>query len=545
VAETAFAAVRLVELVDHVEHDVLDALDHELSDALTAADFGVDRRVGVDQEHLELAAIAAVDEARCVQTGETSSQRQATARLDESGVADRDGHRHAARHEHPAARRRDDHRLAGHQVETRVTWSGIGGQGKIGVESDYRDRQHGARIEHRPRRGSAWAVGVAQASPGRCERSSSIGAMSFEPEAGSRGLRDHVGVLRRRAVIIVAITALAVVAALLWSLSQPRRYTANAQVLVQQEPATVADPRPDQIVESRRLDPLRVMQNEARLASSQIVRDRAQTDSGMATSVSVSNPRDTDVLIISATASSAEAAAAEANAAAAAYVAVRQELSDSRATASIEAIDGELAIIDARVAAIDGALADPATSPEQAIALAAEREALVEQRAAWVRQQAVLSADAALAATNQATIINQANPPSSPSQPATLRNLALAFVLGLAIALAVAYGVDQLDDSVRTPDDLERSLTLPLLGEVDTLDLRGGVRAVPATDPDLVDAGLKALAPDGTSVPEGAHVLAVPQGTRARVVRRNASLLDRLGVHLVGTVLLSDHRTGP
>jgi capsular polysaccharide biosynthesis protein len=368
--------------------------------------------------------------------------------------------------------------------------------------------------------------------------------MSFEPEVGSRGLRDHMGVLRRRAVIIVAITALAVLAALVWSLAQPRRYTASAQVLVQQETATVADPRPDQIVDSKRLDPLRVMQNEARLASSQLVRDRMRADTGIGTGVSVTNPRDTDVLVISATAPTADEAARAANAAAAAYVAVRQELSDSRATASIEAIDTELGAIDARLAAIDAELA-AGTSPEQTIALTAERDALVEQRAAWVRQQAVLTADAALAGTNQASIINQANPPSRPSQPATARNLTLALILGLAIALVVAYAVDQLDDSLRTTDDLARALSLPVLGEIDTLDRHDGVRAVPAADPDLLDAGLKALAPEATSVPEGAQVLVVPTGSRARVVRHSASVLDRLGVHLVGTVLLTDDRPGP
>lgn len=359
--------------------------------------------------------------------------------------------------------------------------------------------------------------------------------MSFEPAAGSRRLRDHIGVLRRRALVVAAITLVAALSALGLSLTQPRRYTATAQVLFQQDTATVQDPRPDQIVDSKRLDPVRVMQNEVRLASSELVRERAQDALGRPVSGSVTNVRDSDVLLFSALAATPDDAAAAANAWADAYSAVRAELSASRTTASSAAIAAQLEAIDARVAEIDREL-DAGPGAERRAALDAERAALADQRAAWVRQQQVLAADTALASTNDARIIDRAEPPRRPSQPATSRNLVLAVLVGLVVGLAIAYAVDDLDDTIRTVDDLQRALALPVIGAASTLPASGDVRVVPTDDPALVEAGVAPLAPPeaGTG---GTQVLVVPRGSRGRQVRERATALDRLGVHLVGAVL--------
>ncbi len=359
--------------------------------------------------------------------------------------------------------------------------------------------------------------------------------MSFEPAAGSRRLRDHIGVLRRRALVVVAITLVAALAALGLSLTQPRRYTATAQVLFQQDTATVQDPRPDQIVDSKRLDPVRVMQNEVRLASSELVRERAQGALGRPVSGSVTNVRDSDVLLFSARAATPDDAATAANAWADAYTAVRADLSASRTTASSSAIDAQLDAIDSRLAGIDREL-DAGPGAERAVALDAERAALIDQRAAWVRQQQVLAADIALASTNDARVIDRADPPRHPSQPATLRNLLLAVLVGLVLGLGTGYAVDELDDAIRNVDDLARALTLPVIGAASTLPTSGDVRVVPADDPALIEAGVAPLAPPETGTGR-AQVLVVPRGSRGRQVRERATALDRLGVHLVGAVL--------
>lgn len=51
-------------------------------------------------------------------------------------------------------------------------------------------------------------------------------------------------------------------------------------------------------------------------------------------------------------------------------------------------------------------------------------------------------------------------------QPKTLRNLILAIVLGLVIGISLAFIFDRLDTHVRTSDEIQRRLHLPLLGRL-------------------------------------------------------------------------------
>jgi capsular exopolysaccharide synthesis family protein len=65
-----------------------------------------------------------------------------------------------------------------------------------------------------------------------------------------------------------------------------------------------------------------------------------------------------------------------------------------------------------------------------------------------------------------AEVVQPAEVPTSPSSPKTVRNVALAIVLGLVIGLALAALVDRLDRAVRTVDELERVYRLPVLARI-------------------------------------------------------------------------------
>ena len=56
--------------------------------------------------------------------------------------------------------------------------------------------------------------------------------------------------------------------------------------------------------------------------------------------------------------------------------------------------------------------------------------------------------------------------PGSPSSPSFKRNLAIAFILGLAFACGLVFLRDQLDDRLRVPEDVESKIGLPLLGVI-------------------------------------------------------------------------------
>src|SRR3954454_16696374 len=77
VAEPALAAFGVRQLVDLDQVGVLDGLDHELRDALALRDLEGFARVGVDQEHLELAPVSRVDQAGGVEARDAVLRRQA------------------------------------------------------------------------------------------------------------------------------------------------------------------------------------------------------------------------------------------------------------------------------------------------------------------------------------------------------------------------------------------------------------------------------------------------------------------------------------
>jgi capsular exopolysaccharide synthesis family protein len=68
--------------------------------------------------------------------------------------------------------------------------------------------------------------------------------------------------------------------------------------------------------------------------------------------------------------------------------------------------------------------------------------------------------------TNNVRLVDRAPVPGTPSSPNHRRDWVYALAVGLAFGLAVAFGIDYLDDTVKTPDDITRRLKLKFLGLV-------------------------------------------------------------------------------
>jgi capsular exopolysaccharide synthesis family protein len=68
--------------------------------------------------------------------------------------------------------------------------------------------------------------------------------------------------------------------------------------------------------------------------------------------------------------------------------------------------------------------------------------------------------------TNNVQLRDSAEVPGAPFSPNARRDLFTALVAGLLIALGLAFGLEYLDDTVKTPDDVTQRLRLPLLGLV-------------------------------------------------------------------------------
>ena len=88
-----------------------------------------------------------------------------------------------------------------------------------------------------------------------------------------------------------------------------------------------------------------------------------------------------------------------------------------------------------------------------------------EQYQDFLKRKKDLEISAASQANN-ARLMDPAEPNRAPISPNSRKDLLTAILAGLSLALALAFGIEYLDDSVKTPEDVTRRLRLPLLGLV-------------------------------------------------------------------------------
>lgn len=68
--------------------------------------------------------------------------------------------------------------------------------------------------------------------------------------------------------------------------------------------------------------------------------------------------------------------------------------------------------------------------------------------------------------SSQISVVDRAAVPIYPFEPNLIRNLIQAFCLSLGLGVALAFGLNYIDDTIRTPDDVKEKLRLPSLGVI-------------------------------------------------------------------------------
>jgi len=71
-------------------------------------------------------------------------------------------------------------------------------------------------------------------------------------------------------------------------------------------------------------------------------------------------------------------------------------------------------------------------------------------------------------------VIDAATVPDEPVSPRKTLNTAVAAVVGLMAAIVLAFIFEYFDNSIRTPEDVEKHLGLPVLTIIPDLDNEGG-----------------------------------------------------------------------
>lgn len=91
---------------------------------------------------------------------------------------------------------------------------------------------------------------------------------------------------------------------------------------------------------------------------------------------------------------------------------------------------------------------------------------------------------------NNVAIVDAANVPSRPSSPRVVINLGLALILGLGLGVLAALALEQVDEAIADPADIEAELGLPLLGSIPKLRDQQPTEALQDRKSELVDAYL-------------------------------------------------------
>ncbi len=161
---------------------------------------------------------------------------------------------------------------------------------------------------------------------------------------------------------------------------------------------------------------------------------------------------------------------------------------------------------------------------------------------------------------NNVAIVDPAEVPQKPSSPRMLINLAIALLAGLAIGGGLAFALEQMDEAIADPGEVERRLGLPLLGSVPKVEGVAPRDALLDRKSDLVDAYLaiqtslgfttehgvpRSLAVTSTRPAEGKSTTALALATMLARAHKKVILVDgdmrSPSVHHLGGV---DHDRG-
>ncbi|WP_010677052.1 YveK family protein [Bacillus timonensis] len=67
----------------------------------------------------------------------------------------------------------------------------------------------------------------------------------------------------------------------------------------------------------------------------------------------------------------------------------------------------------------------------------------------------------------------------SPVKPQPVLNMAIALVLGLMVGVGVAFLLEYLDNTIKTEQDIEKLLELPVLGAITTINMEAEIENIP------------------------------------------------------------------
>lgn len=280
-------------------------------------------------------------------------------------------------------------------------------------------------------------------------------------------LRDYWRVIVRRKWIVATAVSMALCASVLMSALQEPIYEGEAQMLLEPRSGNAVFQQSQELA-VQNLD--RAIQTEIQVLEGQLVRTRVRDDLGLGSlppEVNATAIGSTDVVSVRVRSADPAVARTLADAYVTAYTSTRREHAVDDLLSAGRELEVKISELQGQVDGIDASIAAEPQRERAAMAsaLAAQRQALINQEATFKERLAQLQVDAALT-TGGASVVRSAETPDEPVVPNPFRDVALAAAIGLVLGLAAAFLIDHLDDSLRAATDLEELGGPPVLAAV-------------------------------------------------------------------------------
>jgi capsular exopolysaccharide synthesis family protein len=291
-------------------------------------------------------------------------------------------------------------------------------------------------------------------------------------------IRQYATLLRKWSWLIILMIVVAGITAYVVSRSSTPVYQASTTLMVNQATSATANTAYNDILTSERL----ARTYASLLVSRPVLDETAQrlgvTPRTLAGAVTVAPIRDTQLLKIKVEGTIPELAAEIANTLPAVFSERNAEMRLGRITESKAKLEEEIAATEKNLADTQeqlDTLTDDTQRTRLETSLAQYRNTYSSLVASY--QQVKLTE---AQATNNIVVAEPATVPISPIRPRTSTNVMLAVIVGALLGLGIAFLVEYLDDTVKTPDDVTRVAGLATLGAIARLKESGGPRQLVA-----------------------------------------------------------------
>ena len=278
-------------------------------------------------------------------------------------------------------------------------------------------------------------------------------------------LRSYLKVLSRRRWILIATFLTVVLSTALVTWRMTPVYEGEAQVEIQ--PTTIGSSEASKSLELF-TDATRGLQTQVALAQSEEVLAEAArvlrlpSTEDLRDSLSVELLSDTQVLVISTEHARPDEARDRANAVAQAYLDFRRGTASQVSQLQRDEIEARIQEVQRRITEIDQ---ETQQNPAAAVGLRAERDRALARLNIFEEDLSELPDEDSVQRAG-GRIITRAQLPDEPVRPRKAVNLALAVVTGALLGLGLALLAENLDDRLKTPEEVEERVGAPILGYI-------------------------------------------------------------------------------